>query len=58
MSFDEHIMLMDQWAIMDPQVKYFPLELEQPDVLQRLEELKIIAQRIFRSSDTDNPEYP
>jgi len=58
MSFDEHIMLMDQWAIMDPQLKYFPMELEQPDVLQRLEELKIIAQRIFRSSDKDHPECP
>jgi uncharacterized protein (TIGR02421 family) len=54
MSFDEHIMLLDHWAVLDPQVKYFPSELGQPEVLQRLEGLKILAQKIFGKTDRDH----
>jgi hypothetical protein len=47
-SFDEHIMLLDQWALLDPKVKYFPPELDQPHVLERLQSLIILVQKTFR----------
>jgi len=47
-SFDEHIILMDHWNLMNPQVKYFPSELEEPLVVRRLEKLKNLSINIFK----------
>ena len=46
-SFEEHIMLMDHWEMMDPKVKYFPKMLEHPDVLARLQKLKELSFSLF-----------
>lgn len=46
-SFEEHIMLMDHWNFMNPQVKYFPKELEHPLVLERLQKLKELSFSLF-----------
>jgi uncharacterized protein (TIGR02421 family) len=46
-SFEEHIMLLDHWAFMDPQVKYFPKTLEHPIVLARLQKLKELSFSLF-----------
>jgi uncharacterized protein (TIGR02421 family) len=46
-SFEEHIMLLDHWAFMDPKVKYFPKALEHPVVLERLQKLKELSFSLF-----------
>lgn len=46
-SFEEHIMLLDHWAFMNPQVKYFPKTLEHPIVLERLKKLKELSFSLF-----------
>lgn len=46
-SFEEHIMLLDHWAFMDPKVKYFPKTLEHPVVLERLQKLKELSFSLF-----------
>lgn len=46
-SFEEHIMLLDHWAFMNPQVKYFPKKLEHPLVLERLNKLKELSFSLF-----------
>lgn len=46
-SFEEHIMLMDHWAFMNPQVKYFPKGLEHPLVQERLQKLKELSFSLF-----------
>ena len=46
-SFEEHIMLLDHWAFMNPQVKYFPHQLEHPIVLERLKKLKELSFSLF-----------
>ena len=46
-SFEEHIMLLDHWAFMDPKLKYFPKSLEQPVVLERLQKLKELSFSLF-----------
>jgi uncharacterized protein (TIGR02421 family) len=46
-SFEEHIMLMDHWAFMEPTVKYFPKALEHPVVLLRLQKLKELSFSLF-----------
>ena len=42
-SFEEHIMLMDHWELMQPKVKYFPEALNAPDVQARLQKLKELS---------------
>lgn len=46
-SFEEHIMLLDHWTFMNPQVKYFPKSLEHPVVLERLQKLKELSFSLF-----------
>jgi uncharacterized protein (TIGR02421 family) len=46
-SFEEHIMLLDHWTFMDPQIKYFPKALEHPIVLERLQKLKELSFSLF-----------
>jgi hypothetical protein len=46
-SFEEHIMLLDHWTFMNPQVKYFPKKLEHPLVLERLNKLKELSFSLF-----------
>lgn len=46
-SFEEHIMLLDHWAFIDPKIKYFPKSLEHPVVLERLERLKELSFSLF-----------
>jgi uncharacterized protein (TIGR02421 family) len=46
-SFEEHIMLLDHWAFMNPQVKYFPKKLEHPLVQERLNKLKELSFSLF-----------
>jgi uncharacterized protein (TIGR02421 family) len=46
-SFEEHIMLMDHWDTLAPRVKYFPKELESPEVLERLQKLKELSFSLF-----------
>lgn len=46
-SFEEHTMLLDHWAFMNPQVKYFPKGLEHPIVLERLQKLKELSFSLF-----------
>lgn len=46
-SFEEHIMLLDHWAFMNPQVKYFPHALEHPIVQERLKKLKELSFSLF-----------
>lgn len=46
-SFEEHIMLMDNWKLLEPKVKYFPKELESPEVLERLQKLKELSFSLF-----------
>lgn len=46
-SFEEHIMLMDHWAFMNPKVKYFPKSLEHPVVQERLQKLKELSFSLF-----------
>jgi uncharacterized protein (TIGR02421 family) len=48
-SFQEHIMLLDNWESLKPQVKYFPKALEQKEVLERLQGLKELSFSIFKS---------
>lgn len=46
-SFEEHIMLLDHWAFLDPKVKYFPKGLEHPVVLERLKKLQELSFSLF-----------
>ena len=46
-SFEEHILLLDNWETMAPQIKYFPKELDHPDVLKRLQKLKELSFSLF-----------
>ncbi len=46
-SFEEHIMLMDNWDLMSPQIKYFPQELESAEALKRLGALKELSFSLF-----------
>lgn len=46
-SFEEHIMLLDHWTFMDPQIKYFPKSLEHPVVQERLQKLKELSFSLF-----------
>jgi uncharacterized protein (TIGR02421 family) len=46
-SFDEHIVLLDQWEVMKPTVKYFPKLLEHKLVLERLQKLKELSFSLF-----------
>jgi uncharacterized protein (TIGR02421 family) len=46
-SFEEHIFLLDNWESMNPQIKYFPKELEHPLVLERLQKLKELSFSLF-----------
>ncbi len=47
-SFDEHIILMDQWEQMKPELKYFPTELESPEVQARLKKLQELSFSLFK----------
>lgn len=46
-SFEEHVMLLDHWDDMNPQIKYFPKGLEHPIVLERLQKLKELSFSLF-----------
>jgi uncharacterized protein (TIGR02421 family) len=48
LSFDEHIILMDQWEQMKPELKYFPVELDSPEVTQRLHKLQELSFSLFK----------
>lgn len=46
-SFEEHIMLLDHWTFMNPQIKYFPKSLEHAVVQERLRKLKELSFSLF-----------
>lgn len=46
-SFEEHIMLMDHWEFLNPQVKYFPKALDHHSVQGRLQKLKELSFSLF-----------
>jgi uncharacterized protein (TIGR02421 family) len=46
-SFEEHIMLLDQWDVLNPEVHYFPKGLESPVVQERLQKLKELSFSLF-----------
>lgn len=46
-SFEEHIMLLDHWNMLEPKVKYFPKELESQKVQERLQKLKELSFSLF-----------
>ena len=46
-SFEEHIMLLDQWDLMKPVLKFFPKELDSPKVQERLKKLKELSFSLF-----------
>ncbi len=46
-SFDEHIMLLDNWKILEPQLKYFPKRLDDPEVQARLKKLQELSFSLF-----------
>lgn len=46
-SFEEHIMLMDNWDLVSPKIKYFPKDLESSETLKRLEDLKELSFSLF-----------
>lgn len=46
-SFDEHIMLLDNKDLIKPTLKYFPANLDHPLVLQRLQKLKELSFSLF-----------
>jgi uncharacterized protein (TIGR02421 family) len=47
LSFEEHIMLLDNWEIINPKLKYFPKELELPEAQERLQKLKELSFSLF-----------
>lgn len=46
-SFEEHIMLMDHWDYIVPEVKYFPEYLNRPEVQERLRSLQALSFSLF-----------
>jgi uncharacterized protein (TIGR02421 family) len=46
-SFEEHIILLDNWEKMNPKIKYFPQALNHPDVQNRLQSLKELSFSLF-----------
>ncbi len=56
-SFEEHIMLMDHWELMQPQVKYFPEALNTPQVQARLQKLKELSFSLFHQGFPKNFSY-
>lgn len=46
-SFEEHIMLLDHWEYLNPEVRFFPKGLENPQVLERLQKLKELSFSLF-----------
>jgi hypothetical protein len=39
---------MDQWEQMKPELKYFPVELDSPEVTQRLHKLQELSFSLFK----------
>ncbi len=48
-SFEEHVILLDQWKKLNPKLKFFPKELEDPLVLLKLEKLKELSVNLFKA---------
>jgi len=49
MSFEEHTLLHHHTSLLQENPTYFPKQLENPETLKRLEELKILSQIAFKS---------
>ncbi|HXH29552.1 MAG TPA: tyrosine/phenylalanine carboxypeptidase domain-containing protein [Bacteriovoracaceae bacterium] len=47
MSFEEHLMVVDNWKTFNPELKYFPKALDNPVVLERLQKLKELSFSLF-----------
>lgn len=56
-SFEEHIMLLDHWELMQPKVKYFPEALNAPEVQARLQKLKELSFSLFQQGFPKNFVY-
>ena len=48
-SFEEHITLLDKWDFINPGLKFFPTELDRPEVQERLQKLKELSFSLFTS---------
>ena len=46
-SFEEHIILLDNWKTLNPELKYFPTTLDNPEVQERLRKLKELSFSLF-----------
>jgi hypothetical protein len=47
LSFEEHVILLDNWEKLNPTIKYFPKGLEHPIVQARLQKLKELSFSLF-----------
>ncbi len=47
-SFEEHAMLIQNWKVFDPRIKYFPEQLQSIEALKRLQALKELSFSLFK----------